>query len=123
MIMIQNWVADLDLLAANGIIDYDGAAYLHGRTPRYIGNPMFRVPPPPPGAPTMRPQLDTDTYNPADKPLIDNPGWKKLLFTFLAGGLLVYGGLKFKGSKPMKWAGTQLTSAWNWIKKPFCKKT
>ena len=67
----------------------------------------------------MRPQLTNDTY---DKPLIDNPGWKKLLFTFLAGGVLVFGGMKFKNSKPIKWAGTQLTNAWNWIKKPFGKK-
>lgn len=117
--MVQNWVADVDLLAANGIIDYDGAAYLHGRPPRYIGNPAFRVPPPPPGGPAMRPQLTNDTY---DKPLIDNPGWKKLLFTFLAGGVLVFGGMKFKNSKPIKCVGTQLTNAWNWIKKPFGKK-
>lgn len=120
--MIQNWVADVDLLAANGIIDYDGAAYIHGKPPRYVGNPAFRVVPPPMGVGMMQPPLTQDTFNPADKPLIENPGWKKLLFTFLAGGLLMYGGIKFKGSKPMKWMGKQLTNCWDWIKKPFTKK-
>ena len=120
--MVQNWVTDVDLLAANGIIDFDAAAFLHGRPPRYIGNPAFRVPPPMPNAPVMRPQLDKDTYRPKDKPLIDNPTWKKLLFTFVAGGTLIYGGYKLKNKKPLKWAKQQLTDGWEQIKKFFTKK-
>ena len=124
--MSQNWVANIDLLASAGVIDYDGAAFLRNSPPRYIGNPAFRTNPqplPPTGVSAKAP-LGSDTFSTsASKPLADNPGWKKLLFTFLAGGLLMYGGVRFKGAKPVKWLGGKCTDCWHWLKKPFTKKT
>lgn len=124
--MSQNWVANLDLLASAGVIDYDGAAFLRNSPPRYIDNPAFRTNPqplPPTGVSAKAP-LGSDTFSTsASKPLADNPGWKKLLFTFLAGGLLMYGGVRFKGAKPVKWLGGKCTDCWHWLKKPFTKKT
>ncbi len=124
--MSQNWVANIDLLASAGVIDYDGAAFLRNTPPRYIGSPEFRTTPqplPPTGVSAKAP-LGSDTFSTsASKPLADNPGWKKLLFTFLAGGLLMYGGVRFKGAKPVKWLGGKCTDCWHWLKKPFTKKT
>lgn len=123
--MSQNWVANIDLLASAGVIDYDGAAFLRNTPPRYIGSPEFRTTPqplPPTGVSAKAP-LGSDTFSTsASKPLMDNPGWKKLLFTFLAGGLLMYGGVRFKGSKPMKWIGQKFSNSFNRIKKTFSKK-
>lgn len=129
--MADNWVANLDMLSANGIIDYDAAAYLRGTPPRYIGNPSLRTQPqplPPTGVAPMRPPIGKDTFDPADKPLIENPFWKKALFVLVAGGTLIFGGIKLKNAKPLKnikpikWVKTQCSNFWNWIKKPFSKK-
>ncbi len=122
---MANWVTDIDMLAANGVIDYDAAAHLRGIEPRYVGNPQFRT-----GAPNVLPSTavlhqspPTDTFSPTeDKSLIKNPTWKKILFAAIAGGALIFGGIKLKGCKPMKWAKTQLSNFWDWIKKPFTKK-
>lgn len=138
--MTDNWVHSLDMLAANGVLDYDGAAYIRGTQPRYIGNPALRTNPQPPAptSQTITPQHQNQTlpsqpaqdeFSYSDKPLIENPSWKKLLFAFVAGGAIIFGGMKLKGSKFGKWCGKQFTwvgdqfkKLWNWIKKPFTKK-
>lgn len=121
--MSQNWVNSLDMLAANGVLDYDGAAYLRGTPPRYIGNPAFRTRPQPPrpDIAVMRQQPEADTYSPAEKPLISNPTWKKILFVGVAGAALIFGGMKMKKFAPVKWVNKQFTNIWNFIKKPFKK--
>ena len=129
--MTENWVHSLDMLAANGVLDYDGAAFIRGTQPRYLGHPALRTVPQPPAptSQTLPPQLTQDEYTPSDKPLIENPSWKKILFAFVAGGALIFGGMKLKGTKFGKWCGKQFTwvgdqfkKLWNWIKKPFTSK-
>ncbi len=121
--MTENWVTNLDMLAANGVLDYDGAAYLRGTPPRYIGNPALRTYPQPlPPTNVTLPQAPAqDTFTPADKPLIENPSWKKVLFALVGGATLIYSAIKLKGTKPIKWIGKQLNNLWNWVKKPFSK--
>ncbi len=121
--MSQNWVNSLDMLAANGVLDYDGAAYLRGTPPRYIGIPTFRTHPQPPRPDmvVMRGQPEADTYSPAEKPLLNNPTWKKILFVGVAGAALAFGGMKLKKFAPFKWINKQFTTGWNWISKKFKK--
>lgn len=123
--MSQTWVNSLDMLSANGVLDYDGAAFLHGTAPRYIGNPAFRTSPqpPPPSTAVMRGQPEADTYSPAaQKPLISNPAWKKVLFAGIAGTALIFGAKKFKKFTPLKWINKQFMNIWDFIKRPFTKK-
>ncbi len=88
--MSSNWVNALDACAAAGIIDYDAPAFITGRVPRYFGHPQMEQLPLrndfllPPGIKLKDvPALDTYT-NPEDKPLIQNPTWKKVLFGAVA---------------------------------------
>ena len=129
--MGANWVTNLDLLSANGILDYDAAAYLRGTPPRYVGNPSLRTSPQPvyPTATgvALPPPLREDTFIDGncekDNSLIKNPTWKKFLFTVITAGTLIWGGYKLRNKKPMQWIKKQFTTAWNWLKKPFTKKT
>jgi len=130
--MTENWVQSLDMLAANGVLNYDGAAFLNGTPPRYIGHPAFKTYPQqlPPNTQMIPPQPNNDQFNSSDKPLLENPSWKKILFAFVAGGAIVFGGIKLKNSKLGKWCGKQFTwvgdqfkKLWNWVKKPFSKKS
>lgn len=133
--MGQNWVSSLDMLAANGVIDYDAASYLHGRPPRYAGVPYQPIPPmcpPPVASQPLGPRVPTvpacscpchvnqppqDVYEPSkkDNSLMNNPLWKKVLFVGVAGAALVFGGYKLKNTKAIKWVVEHSKSSWNWV--------
>lgn len=145
--MSQNWVTNLDLCAMNGIIDYDGGAYLRGLPPRYVGNPRCAVPPmcpPPGGKPALPPQApvidkldltqksseNTNTTETCSKKKSQN--WKKILFAGITIGSLIFLGYKFRKTKFMKGLGkffkkpiksikTNLQNFWNWLTKPLKK--
>ena len=106
--MSSNWAYNLDMLAQNGVIDFDGAAYISGQAPRYVGRPM--TPPSPyvgqiPQAPVLK-QPEIDEFKPQktkipeeekrDDNLINNPSWKKWVFGALALGGLIFAGFKAK---------------------------
>lgn len=99
--MSANWVANLDMLAQNGVIDFDAPAYVLGQAPRYVGNPKV-VPPfigQMPNAPLInQPQPINDEFMPSDKNknYVKNPLWKKLLFGAVTAGALIFGGYKLK---------------------------
>lgn len=132
--MSSNWVNALDACAAAGIIDYDAPAFITGRKPRYFGHPEMEQLPLrndfllPPGIKLKDvPALDTYT-NPEDRPLVQNPTWKKVLFGALtvAGVIAACVGLsKFKkGSIPkLNNIANNISKfakkAWNYIKYPF----
>ena len=99
--MGSNWAANLDMLAQEGIINFDGPAYVMGQNPRYVGNPNAMQPfaGPVPEAPLISNQPGTDEFKPSDannKNYVKNPAWKKLLFGAVALGTLIFGGYKFK---------------------------
>ena len=95
--MSENWVYNLDLLAQNGVINYDAASFIKGQPPRYIGNPknppasnqqvLLEMPEAPlisqPEVDEFKKQVKEDKENGLVKP----PLWKKILF----GGLLAAG--------------------------------
>ena len=114
--MTTNWAYNLDMLAQNGVLDFDAPSFVMGQNPRYVGSPMR--PPSPyvgqvPPAPALN-QPDMDEFKPQKQkqPQVDkqdnideikNPLWKKLLFGALALGGLVLLGVKGK-------------SIYNWVK-------
>ncbi len=96
---MSNWAYNLDMLAQNGVLDYDAPSYITGQAPRYVGNPSV-IPPfngPVPNAPNMQ-QPQVDEFKPANDKnnFVKNPSWKKWLFGILAAGTLIFGGWKFK---------------------------
>lgn len=97
--MSSNWVNALDACAAAGIIDYDAPAFLNGTNPRYIGHPQWEELPlkndylMPKGI-KLKDVPPMDTYgNPEDKPLVNNPAWKKVLFGVVATAGLIAGAI------------------------------
>lgn len=120
---MSNWVSSLDMLSANGVLDYDGAAYLHSTPPRYIGTPMLPTSPQPlpPSVAVLHGLPTQDTFSPSNNSLISNPTWKKLLFAIVAGSALIYGGVKCKNTRPIKWISKQFTNAVDWMKKSIKK--
>lgn len=87
-----NLVNSLDMAAANGILDYDGAAFLTGTSPRYMGSPQFPVS----GGSLKQPQTDQMIYSNPQKQQSKNPFWKKLLFGALMVGVGIFGLKKLK---------------------------
>ena len=79
--MSCNWAGNLDMLAQNGVIDFDAASYIMGQPLRYVGNPAhpnpFNGQPPTmtnlqqPNIDEFKPQTDKDK-----SPKL--PMWKKL---------------------------------------------
>lgn len=102
--MDTNWAYNLDLLAQNGVLDFDAPSYVMNQNPRYVGSPL--TPPSPyigqlPPAPNLnQPEIDEfrieDTKTPEknDENPVKNPLWKKLLFGTIAAGALIFGGVK-----------------------------
>lgn len=88
-----NLVNALDMAAANGILDYDGAAFLMGTQPRYMGSPQFALPP---STNLQQPTKDQLIYNNKPKQTSSNPLWKKLLFGALVVGVGIFGISKLK---------------------------
>ena len=87
-----NLVNALDMAAANGILDYDGAAFLTGTSPRYMGSPKFPVS----GANLNQPMTDQMVYTNPQQKQSKNPFWKKLLFGALMVGVGILGLKKLK---------------------------
>lgn len=99
---MNNWAYNLDMLAQNGVLDYDAPAFIMGQNPRYIGSPS--APPSPfvngmPPAPKLQ-QPEIDEFQPEKdkKDIIKNPSWKKWAFGLLAAGALIFTGFKFKST-------------------------
>ncbi len=101
--MTYNWAANLDMLAQNGVLDFDAPAYITGQPPRYVGS--LDVPPSPYANPDFLPKTpyqripDTDEFvrDTSDKKdIVSNPSWKKWAFGLIAAGALIFGGYKLK---------------------------
>lgn len=110
--MSCNWAGNLDMLAQNGVIDFDAASYIMGQKPRYVGNPAHPNPfngQPPTITNLQQPSIDEFKPQQIDK---DNspklPAWKKWAFGLLTVGTLAFGCYKFK-------------SISSWVKKQFNK--
>ena len=87
-----NLVNALDMAAANGILDYDGAAYLTGTTPRYMGSPEFPLSNPSMHAPNLQqPKKDEMVFKDQKPQVSSNPLWKKVLFGALCIGVGLVG--------------------------------
>lgn len=119
--MAENWVNNLDMCAQNGILNYDGAAFIKGQAPRFVGNPQGDIPPlaETPEKPLLadaalpqQPEVDEfkreTNENKEDAVPFKTPAWKKWAFGALAAGCLIFAGIKCK-------------SAYQWLKGKFCK--
>ena len=101
--MSCNWAGSLDMLAQNGVLDYDAPSYITGQKPRYVGSPS--VIPSPYAGPASNPKIpylrepDVDEFlheKPDKKDIVANPSWKKWMFGLVTAGALIFGGIKFK---------------------------
>ena len=96
----QNLVHSLDMAAAHGILDYDGAAFITGTKPRYMGSPEFTLATPQlTGTNLQQAQKDEVIRQQSEEHTFKNPLWKKLLFGVIVVGLGVLGLSKLK-NKP-----------------------
>ncbi len=85
--MSLNWVNSLDMLAKEGVLNYDAPAFVLGQPPRYTGSPSITTPVQPiADMPVMnKSQPQTDKFTPSnDKNYVKNPAWKKILFAAIA---------------------------------------
>jgi len=99
----MNWANDLDMLAQNGVLDFDAPSYVMGQKPRYVGNPAH--PDPFNGQPPSVPKLEQpkiDEFKPEKENIVKTSSWKKWAFGAIALGAVIFGGLKFK-SKLIPW--------------------
>ena len=118
--MSSNWANNLDMLAQNGVLDFDAASFVTGQAPRYVGAPSLPpspyVGPPLPPAPALsQPQVETN------KDYIKNPTWKKWVFGALAVATLGVGIWKFKSMT--KWVKNTFNKInWKSTKKFFIDK-
>lgn len=110
--MSSNWASGLDMLAQNGVLDFDAPAFIMDQAPRYIGSPSGPVSPyigTLPNAPALtQPKVDEfkqektklpPSNDGKDTNFVKNPPWKKLLFGALALATLGLGIVKFKSIK------------------------
>lgn len=139
--MSSNWVSNLDMLAAGGVIDFDAAAYLLDQPSRFVGNP--RLENLPLENPSLLPQgtklkdiPQTDEFNNSSKQPVNNPSWKKWTFGAILTGLIAAGVFTLtKGKIKMPKALSKIklpdmskfkttlknlgTKTWGYIKQPF----
>lgn len=99
--MSLGWADNLDMLAQNGVLDFDAPAYITGQTPRYVGGlssqPSPFVGPMPNNQNLQQPKVDEFSYEKKDKKdIVSNHAWKKWAFGLVAAGALIFGGIKFK---------------------------
>lgn len=99
--MSLGWASDLDMLAQNGILDFDAPSYITGQTPRYVGGLSYQpspfVGPMPNNQNLQQPKIDEFSYEKKDKKdIVSNPAWKKWAFGLVAAGAIIFGGYKFK---------------------------
>jgi len=139
--MSSNWVNALDACAAAGVIDYDAPAFITGKQPRYVGHPQMESLPLkndfllPPGI-KLKDVPAFDTYkNPEDRPLVQNPTWKKVLFGVIAAAGLIACGIGLSKLHKLKMPKISTSSInfknikngivkvakklWNYVKAPF----
>ena len=98
--MSCNWAGNLDMLAQNGVIDFDAASYVMGQKPRYVGNPAHPNPfnGQTPSIPNLQ-QPEIDEFRPQGQSQDKSsklPLWKKIAFGVLVVGTLGFGIYKFK---------------------------
>lgn len=118
---MNNWAYNLDMLAQNGVLDFDAPSFITGQAPRYVGAPSAPPSPyvgPPYVATPQLQQPEVDEFQKQktkippkgeqNKDYIQNPTWKKVLFGALA--LATLGVAVWKGK-----------SAVNWVKNKFNK--
>lgn len=125
--MSVNWANNLDMLAQNGVLDFDAPAFIMDQSPRYVGRPDCPTPfmGPAPKIPAFN-QPQTDEFQPnsgQDKNIVKNPSWKKWLFGGLALGALALGAWKFgpKAVSKIKGGWNKLTNGTTWKSiKTFC---
>ena len=93
----MSWIADLDMCASAGILEFDAPAFIKGTTPRYHGHPDF--PTIPGELPPMKEQPKKDEFKSSGDPAFNNPKWKKWLFGALAVGAVAFGLYKIPAIK------------------------
>lgn len=121
---MNNWAYNLDMLAQNGVLDFDAPSFIMDQAPRYIGSPSAPpspyVGPPYVATPQInQPQVDefkkeepkTPPKEEQDKNLVKTPMWKKVLFGALAVTTIGVGIWKFKSA--VNWAKNSLNKI-NW---------
>lgn len=120
--MSCNWAGNLDMLAQNGVIDFDGASYIMGQPLRYVGNPTNPNPfngQPPTMTNLNQPKIDEFKMSDDKKDVAKPSSWKKWAFGALALGALIFGGFKFKSKlvpcAKNAWSKLNFKSAGNWI--------
>jgi hypothetical protein len=133
--MSANWAYNLDMLAQNGVIDYDAPSFIMGQTPRYVGSPLPQTSPyiEVPNAPALKqPEIDefkqekqkVPQKQENDRSIVKNPSWKKWVFGALALGTVIFGACKFKSiSTWIKKVPSKLSNKFKWSNvKNYCKQ-
>lgn len=105
-----NLVNALDMAAAHGILDYDGAAFLTGTRPRYAGSPEFPLSQNLPPSNLQQPKQDEMVYSSKEKMPSGNPLWKKVLFGALMIGVGLVGLKHLKNMPSVKKWITNITT-------------
>lgn len=116
--MSCNWAGNLDMLAQNGVIDFDAASYIMGQPLRYVGNPSNPDPfngQPPTMTNLSQPKIDEFKPNSDRKDIAKPSSWKKWAFGALALGGLIFGGYKLLPSAKNALKNTGLKSVGNWF--------
>ena len=146
--IMNNWAYNLDMLAQNGVLDFDAPSFITGQAPRYVGAPSAPPSPyvgPPYIATPQLQQPEVDEFKKEktklppqegqDKTYVKNPTWKKVLFGAIA--LTTIGVGIWKGKAIGRWVKNAYNNlSWqktkdffvdkgktfgNWVKKPFSK--